>query len=367
MTGSALDPRRATSVGGSEVAALFSAGWPDPRFPPWESRLALWHRKRSAVEAPAGAEVPELDLEAAITGEGLDDGDGGEAADGADLGEHVGPGDPLFWGQVLEPAIAAGLERLTGWEFTDGRFVEHPDVVGSSATLDRYAWRIPGRERVELGDPCAPVELKSVLRSEFRHWPEGRGEGVEWFDFRAGEWVPAKRAPPLRVLLQVQQQLSCLGPVARFGFVAALVERTLHLFRVPRHPPTVAKLEAEIAAFWQSVFAGEAPPADFLVDAAVVAELYNRTEAGSVLDLRGDAELAATCRLYLEQRDAAIAARKAASSCRARILQRVGSREKVFFAGGWVRTWDVPAAQIVVQRKASRTLRVTERQPRRKG
>lgn len=86
---------RRRHVGGSEVAALFGEH-------PHLTKFELWHRKAGSLPDP-------------------------------DLTDN----ERVFWGQTLEPAIAMGVAKVTGWNIRKvRRYIAHPTVPGFGGSLD---------------------------------------------------------------------------------------------------------------------------------------------------------------------------------------------------------------------------------------
>jgi putative phage-type endonuclease len=254
---------RRQHVGASEVGALFGV---HPQLTRWE----LHHIKAGTLDAP-------------------------------DLSDN----DRVLWGQIVEPAIAAGVERLHGWSLQNVR-VYHSDDAGLGATLDY--------RRIKAGDKNGPVDMKNVDRLVRRDW-----EGDE---------------PPIHLLLQVQAQMALTG--AKWGALACLIGgNELEIHEYDRHQPTIDKIKREVTAFWQEVRNGTPPTPDFQRDAARVAELYGQPTPRTV-DLSGHnriQQLLETERLASERKNQWDKAQQAA---KAEILDALGDATHAHLPDGRV-------------------------------
>jgi len=211
---------RARNIGGSEVAALFGLS-------SYLTRFELWHRK--------AGNLPEVDLS--------DD-------------------ERVFWGAVLEPAIAMGVGKKKGWNLRKvHRYMEHPAIEGMGASLD-YHIVSPDESR----GPGA-LEIKTADWLIFRDWEEGE--------------------PPMKYELQLQHQLAVTG--WSWGAIAVLVGgNDLHIFERSRHDRTIARIESAVRDFWHSIKAGQEPKPDFATDTATIMALHQTVDEGRIVDLSED-------------------------------------------------------------------------------
>lgn len=187
---------RKVHIGGSEVAALFGVN-------PWLTQWELWHRK--------AGNLPEPDLDSK---------------------------DVVFWGKVLEPAIARGIAEKEGWKIRKvRRYMTHPTMEGFGATLDY--------EIVNHPDGAGDLEIKAADKFAFADfWSDG---------------------PPLQYLLQHQHQLATTG--RDWGAIGVLVGGNRpEVFALKRHDDTIGRLEDAVGAFWASVHEGKEPEPDFARD-----------------------------------------------------------------------------------------------------
>lgn len=250
---------RARHVGGSEVSALFGEH-------PQLTRYELWHQKAGLLPTP-------------------------------DLGGN----DRVFWGTILEPAVAQGVASKTGWRLRKARryFSREPDLA-LGGSLDY--------EIVANDKGPGVLEIKTADWFVARGWEDGE--------------------PPLSYELQLQSYLACTG--RGWGCMAVLVGgNDLKLFEYQRRPKTIAAIEAEIRAFWRSVEAKEPPAPDFEKDGAAIGRLYGIATGGKTLDFTGDKRMAELIVEHCEAGSEEGANRRRRERARAEILTLAGDAETV--------------------------------------
>lgn len=278
-------------VGSSEVAALFGL---DPR----RTLFELWHQK--------AGNIPEPEVE----------------------------DERVFWGSVLDPAIAQGIAGLKGWKIRRvRRHVEHPTVPGMGASLDFEI----------LGDPRGPgaLEIKNVDWLVARGWPDG--------------------LPPLRFELQVQHQLACVSGRTWAALGVLIGGNIPGVFEYERHERAIARIERAVALFWRSIEENRPPEPDFDRDLPALEALYVTPRPGSVLDLRGHGRLEALCAEYERARRDGAAAEGRRRAAKAAILAIVQDSETVFCDGFKVLAPARAGGEVSYQRKPFRDFRVFAR------
>lgn len=206
---------RRQHVGGSEVAALFGEH-------PYLTRFELWHRKKGTLPEP-------------------------------DLSEN----ERVFWGTLLEPAVAAGVASKTGWKVQKVRryYSLRPDL-GLGASLD---YEIIAHDRGP-----GVLEIKTADWLVVRGWENGE--------------------PPLSYELQVQLEMRASG--RRWGAMGVLVGgNDLRLFEYERRDKTIGIIEREIDSFWKSIEGGIEPKPDFARDGQAIGALYGVATPDKIVDL----------------------------------------------------------------------------------
>jgi putative phage-type endonuclease len=188
-----LEVRR-TGVGGSDAAAAVGLN-------PYKSALELWLEKTGR---DAGLVQP----------------------DPHDTTE------PVYWGTLLEPIVAAAYTQQTGNRVRKVNAVlQHPTIPFMLANLDREIVGVPGLEI---------LECKTAGEFGARLWRDGVPEYVQ---------------------LQVQHQLAVTGK--RAADVAVLLcGQQLNVHRIERDDELIARLIPLEARFWQYVVSDTPPPAD---------------------------------------------------------------------------------------------------------
>ncbi|SDF82064.1 putative phage-type endonuclease [Paraburkholderia phenazinium] len=185
---------RRTGIGGSDAAAAVGLN-------PYQSQLELWLDKTGR---DAGLLRP----------------------DPTDTSE------PVYWGHLLEPIVAAAYTQQTGRRVRKVNAVlQHPTIPFMLANLDREIVGVPG---VQI------LECKTAGEFGARLWREGVPEYVQ---------------------LQVQHQLAVTGKQAA-DVAVLLCGQALEVHRVARDDGLIARLIQLEAQFWEYVTSDTPPPAD---------------------------------------------------------------------------------------------------------
>jgi putative phage-type endonuclease len=185
---------RKTGIGGSDAAAALGLN-------PYQSQLELWLDKTGR---DAGLAKP----------------------DPHDTSE------PVYWGLLLEPIVAAAYTQQTGRRVRKVNAVlQHSAIPFMLANIDREITGVPGLQI---------LECKTAGEFGARLWRDGVPEYVQ---------------------LQVQHQLAVTGK--RAADVAVLLcGQKLEVHRIERDDELIARLITLEAQFWQYVTSDTPPPAD---------------------------------------------------------------------------------------------------------
>ncbi|CAG4897040.1 YqaJ viral recombinase family nuclease [Paraburkholderia gardini] len=140
--------------------------------------------------------------------------------------------EPVFWGTILEPIVAASYTKQTGNRVRRVNAVlRHPTIPWMLANLDREVVGVPG---VQL------LECKTAGEFGARLWRDGVPEYVQ---------------------LQVMHQLAVTGKQA-VDVAVLLCGQKLDVHRIERDDALIARLVELEAAFWRYVETDTPPPAD---------------------------------------------------------------------------------------------------------
>lgn len=140
--------------------------------------------------------------------------------------------EPVYWGTLLEPIVAASYTKQTGNRVRRVNAVlQHPTIPFMLANIDREVVGVPG---VQI------LECKTAGEFGARLWREGVPEYVQ---------------------VQVQHQLAVTGKSAA-DVAVLLCGQKLEVHRITRDDALIARLVELEAAFWQYVEADTPPPAD---------------------------------------------------------------------------------------------------------
>lgn len=271
--------------------------------------------------------------------------------------------DRVFWGVILENAIGAGIAAKTGWKLRKvTEYVKHATIAGMGSS--------PDFETVDHPRGRGTVQVKNVDAQVFRSWEDGK--------------------PPMVYQLQVQHEIACGG--YDWGVLACLVGgNQLELFDYEPHPGSIARIEAAVTKFWESVRAGVPPQPDFQRDLETLRGLYSATESGKVLDLssagvapacddpgaqdeakdpdveaaeaeqlRRAGAFAKACASYVSASAEIKAATEIKEAAQAEILTLIEDAAVAIGDGFKVSTWPVASGEVSYTRAAYRGMRVSD-------
>lgn len=216
---------RKTGIGGSDAAAAVGLN-------PYKSQLELWLEKTGR-----DAELPKPD-----------------------------PNDtqePVYWGTLLEPIVAAAYTQQTGRRVRKVNAVlRHPTVSFMLANIDR---EIVGAPDVQI------LECKTAGEFGARLWRDG---------------------VPEYVALQVQHQLAVTGKQAA-DVAVLLCGQKLEVHRIERDDALIGRLITLEAAFWQHCQTDSPPPADGSESADAALRCLYSQDSGQTVDFTDDRMLSA--------------------------------------------------------------------------
>ncbi|GCB02626.1 YqaJ viral recombinase family protein [Ralstonia sp. SET104] len=266
---------RKQGIGGSDAAAAVGLN-------PYKSQLELWLEKTGR---DAELRKPDPDDE----------------------------NQPIYWGTLLEPIVAAHYTKRTGNRVRRVNAVlQHREIPWMLANIDR-----------EVMGACdvAILECKTAGMNGARLWRDGVPEYVQ---------------------LQVQHQLAVTGKAA--GDVAVLIcGQELQVHRIKRDDALIARLIELEARFWQYVESDMPPPADGSDSAATALQCLYPRDAGATVDFSDDRNLSAAFADLVTVR-AEIADRTTLEAqLKQRLQQAMGEATKAIFETGevsWKRSKD---------------------------
>ncbi|VCJ27966.1 YqaJ viral recombinase family nuclease [Burkholderia pseudomallei] len=258
---------RRTGIGGSDAAAAVGLN-------PYKSQLELWLEKTGR-----DADLPKPDLNDTT--------------------------EPVYWGTLLEPIVAAAYTQQTGNRVRKVHAVlQHSTIPFMLANLDREIIGVP---EVQI------LECKTAGEYGARYWREGVPEYVQ---------------------LQVQHQLAVTGKAAA-DVAVLLCGQQLDVHRIERDDALIARLIPLEAQFWRYVETDTPPPADGSESAdRALRCLY--PGAGGTVDFMDDRRLSSVfadlvaVRADIEQRQ------KEEALLKQTIQQAMGEADRAIFETGSV-------------------------------
>ena len=258
---------RKNGIGGSDTAAAVGLN-------PYMSALELW-----LIKTGRDANLPKPDAD--------------------DLAE------PVYWGTLLEPIVAASYTKQTGNKVRRVNAVlQHPTIPFMLANIDR---EVVGNREVQL------LECKTAGEFGARLWRDGVPEYVQ---------------------LQVQHQLAVTGKQAA-DVAVLLCGQKLEVHRVVRDDSLIARLIELEAVFWRYVETDTPPPADGSESAdRALRCLY--PGAGGTVDFTGDRNLSAAFADLVAVRAEINARQQVEAKVKQSIQQAMGEAERAIFETGEV-------------------------------
>lgn len=267
---------------------------------PYVSRFTLWHQKAGKVARPEFSS------------------------------------ERMEWGNLLEGPIATHIAAKQGWEIRKVKtYLTHEDVPGMGASLDFEILNHPD------GPGC--FEIKNVDSLVFRN---------QWLNLEDGSLQA-----PIHIEMQLQHQLSVTGYA--WGAIGLLVGgNEAHVLIRKRHAPTIARIEAEVASFWESIRKGEAPSITDIDDLPVIGAMpWNSDTVYS-----HDPALVKACDAFVAAREAAKLAEKEKDKAKVALiaaLAEIGA-DSVILPDFRVTFKEVKREKYTVKASVSRSLRVAD-------
>ncbi len=259
---------RKTGIGGSDAAAAVGLN-------PYKSQLELWLEKTGR-----DADLPKPDPN--------------------DTAE------PIYWGTLLEPIVAAAYSKQTGHRVRKCNAVlRHPTIPFMLANLDREVIGVPD---VQI------LEAKTAGLFGSRHWQDGVPEYVQ---------------------LQVMHQLAVSGKQAA-DVAVLLCGQQLAVYRIERDDELIARLIQLEAEFWRYVETDTPPPGDGSESADRALRCLYPKDSGGTVDFSDDRQLSATFADLIAVREQIEALEVAAAKLKQTIQSAMGDASRALFDTGEV-------------------------------
>ena len=217
---------------------------------------------------------------------------------------------PAYWGNLLEPIVAAHYSKRTGHRVRRiNAVLQHPDP-------DK-GWMLANIDREVIGTGEVQIlECKTAGINGARLWKEGVPEYVQ---------------------LQVQHQLAVTGKAA--ADVAVLLGgQHLEIHRIDRDETLIARLVQLERQFWDYVESDTPPPADGSESAELALRCLYPEDQGQTVDFTEDRTLSAAFADLLSVRQTLDGFAKLEAQFKQTIQQAMGEASKALFETGSV-TW----------------------------
>ncbi|MHB1656113.1 MAG: YqaJ viral recombinase family nuclease [Burkholderiales bacterium] len=220
---------------------------------------------------------------------------------------------PTYWGNILEPIVAAHYMRRTDTKVRRiNAVLQHPTIPWMLANIDREV----------LGNPeVAILECKTAGIFGSRLWKYGVPEYIQ---------------------IQVQHQLAVTGKMA--ADVAVLLGgQELQIHRINRDDALITQLITLEKRFWSYVESDTPPPADGSESAGVSLRVLFPQDNGMSVDFKGDRNMNGMFSDWLEVRNQLSELEKQELRYRQTLQQGMGEATRAEFEHGivsWKKTRD---------------------------
>lgn len=215
---------------------------------------------------------------------------------------------PTYWGNILEPIVAAHYTKRTGLRVRRiNAVLQHPDpsLPWMLANIDR---EVTGSNEVQI------LECKTAGINGARLWKEGVPEYVQ---------------------LQVMHQLAVTGKQA--ADVAVLLGgQHLEVYRINRDEQLIARLIELERHFWHHIETDTPPPADGSASADLALRCLYPEDDGLSIDFSTERNLSATFADWLSVRQSIADQEKLEALLKQTLQQAMGSATRANFETGSV-------------------------------
>lgn len=221
----------------------------------------------------------------------------------------------MFWGTILQDAIAAGIAKQQGWTVKRiADYIRNPNLrLGTS--LD-FGIENPRIVDFSSNDPLGVggiLEIKNVDYLQFQK---------EWLLNEKGNYEA-----PYHIEIQVQHQLLVTGRA--FAYIGVLIGgNKLELIKRTPDQKIHEAIIAQAAEFWKSIDENNPPAPNFDTDADFISKLMGYAEPGKVIDVSKDAEILALVSEQQELKAIISDNQKRCDAIKAEVLVRIGDAEK---------------------------------------
>jgi putative phage-type endonuclease len=217
---------------------------------------------------------------------------------------------PMYWGNILEPIVAAHYTKRTGRRVRRiNAVLQHPDP--------NLPWMLANIDREVIGSGEVQIlECKTAGINGARLWKEGVPEYVQ---------------------LQVHHQLAVTGKQA--ADVAVLIGgQHLEIHRIERDERLIARLIELEREFWTYVTSDTPPLADGSASADTALRALYPTDSGQTVDFKDDRTLSAAFADLQAVRQAITEQEKLEAQLKQTLQQAMGEASRADFETGSV-TW----------------------------
>jgi len=264
-----------------------------------------------------------------------------------------------MWGNRFEADIAKGVSDFYGVRIRKKKeYMRIPEArMGAS-----FDFEITGLKRGWKGSQYGSDVLRDMYASH------GNGlleiKNVDSLIFR-NEWnVGEEPEAPPHIEIQLQQQAFVSG--LTWGVIGVMIGGN-DLRLIPRFADSAValKLFSRVAKFWQDLSQGVYPPPTYPDDNWVICKLHSFADPGKLMDATGDKAPAGMLQLIERYQQCARLAKRIEDqqkTAQSKLLQLIGSHEKVLTDIATISCKSVPGGHIEYDRKPYRGWKITPKQ-----
>ncbi len=226
---------------------------------------------------------------------------------------------PMYWGNILEPIVAAHYTKRTGNRVRRiNAVLQHPDPS--------LPWMLANIDREVTGAPDVQIlECKTAGINGARLWKDGVPEYVQ---------------------LQVHHQLAVTGKQAA-DVAVLLAGQHLEIHRIERDEALIARLIELERRFWHYVETDTPPPADGSDSADTALRVLYPEDKGQTLNFKDDHNLSACFADLLSVRQSIAEQEKLEAQLKQTLQQAIGDASRADFETGSV-TWKKSKDSVVM-------------------
>lgn len=224
----------------------------------------------------------------------------------------------MFWGRTLEPALASGIQKQTGWTVRPMRVFAFDDEDKIGSSYDN-----------QIDHPDRGLSLLEIKTIDYKNFKEKFIEGED------GEL----EAPPFYEI-QCQTELEVMNRYEWCLLAIFIMDtRDMKYIWIKRDREMGAEIRKAVKEFWARE---DEPDPSWRKDASLIAKIYHRVDAKLELDATEMPEINQLCIAYKSEKAIEYAAGDNAREALGKLLYKLGENRYTF-----TNDFKVTAAEII--------------------